>query len=76
MYTIEKNVLPPIGRKTMKYPWLEMKPGESFAVEVNGEGAKVLASRLGQGGLHAFGKGNYLVRVNANRTEVRVWRLK
>ena len=69
--------IPPkkFGRQFLpKYPFAQMKAGDSFAVPVNGEGHKRLAAALGRAASDALGKGNYTIRTNPDKSAVRVWR--
>lgn len=68
------------ARRGAKYPFREMKPGDSFEVVLgNGSGFTdplKLQNCLNSCARAALGKGGVTTRMNADRTAVRVWRLK
>jgi hypothetical protein len=67
-------------RRTIKYPWHELKPGQSFFVPLGGRYIVIerLQSALSSIANSIFGPGAYATRViNENEIKgVRVWRIK
>jgi hypothetical protein len=67
------------GGRGRKYPFNEMKVGDSFEVALgNGSGftdISKLQSNLSNCARAVFGKGGAATRANPDRSAVRVWRL-
>lgn len=76
---IEENVPIPEGRRgrQAKYPFSEMKPGQSFAVEVGDEPPRTVINRLNTAaqGWRRRNKptAKFVVRLEPDRQHVRIW---
>lgn len=78
MFTIEHDVPVPAARKSgpkSKYPFRQMRKGDSFLVPVNGVAMNVVQSTLHSTARRVLPK---TAKVVTRRTEdgVRVWRVK
>jgi len=67
--SIDKNV--PVPETRGKYPWKNMKVGDSFFIACSKENIKKV-----MGNLHGSGTRHFPVRVQSNGKGVRVWRVK
>ena len=79
MYRIESNIPPPVRKKGRdpKYPFADMKPGDSFAVDVGREGPRAVVNRL-NAAAHGWRRRNapearFIVETSEDRKKVRIW---
>lgn len=79
MYHIESNIPLPVRKKGRdpKYPFANMKPGDSFAVDVGGEEPRVVLNRINtaaQGWRRRNApEAHFIVETSKDHKEVRIW---
>lgn len=79
MYRIESNIPLPVRKKGRdpKYPFADMKPGDSFAVDVGREEPRVVLNRLNtaaQGWRRRNApEARFIVETSKDHKEVRIW---
>lgn len=76
IYKIERGIKPPIKRvhKTRKYPFAEMKVGDSFVVPIESR-QNLCVSSISYSKNHQSGKWKFSIR-KISEVEVRCWRVK
>jgi hypothetical protein len=76
-FRVERDVPPPrkAARSPVRYPWPDMKHGDSFVVPVNGQSSRDVQNRVGTAGKSwlAVNKPGWKVTTRKEGKAVRVW---
>ena len=79
MYRIESDIPQPVRQRgrAPKYPFADMKPGDSFAVDVGREEPRVVLNRINtaaQGWRRRNApEAHFIVETSKDHKEVRIW---
>lgn len=79
MYRIESNIPLPVRKRgrASKYPFADMKPGDSFTVDVGREEPRVVLNRINtaaQGWRRRNApEARFIVETSEDRKQVRIW---